>query len=314
MHNLPKILPKVSFIIPTLNAEKYLDLCLGSVFKQDYPKDKIEVLIIDGGSNDDTINISQKYPVKVLSNEKRIAEYGKYVGIKECSGDYFILLDSDNEIVEGDWLLKMVSVIKEDTSLFGVESDLSHDAHLSSLNRYFGRMRIADPLARCLVSRPVVENKDSYKLLKFKDNAIIITGANGFLWNKDLVLKTGGWQEKFEEANYGTYIHRITEANYAIPKDASIRHYYCDSFSDYILKRKKIALKMKGRMEREQKNLWTDQVSRIKFILSVIYLGTFLGPAIEAIYRSIKDRTTDWLWHPAVSFVTILIYTYNYVK
>ena len=98
--------PLISFIIPTYNAEKYLDLCVRSISKQDYPKNRIEILVIDGGSKDNTLNIAKKHRTGILYNRKRIAEYGKAIAIKASKGDFFILMDSDNEIVEEDWLKK----------------------------------------------------------------------------------------------------------------------------------------------------------------------------------------------------------------
>jgi len=59
-----KNLPFVSFIIPTLNAEKTLGLCLKAIFEIDYPKNKYEILIIDNGSTDNTLKIAQKFKIK----------------------------------------------------------------------------------------------------------------------------------------------------------------------------------------------------------------------------------------------------------
>lgn len=307
-------LPSVSFIIPTYNAEKYLDLCLKSIKKQDYPSDKVEILIIDGGSTDRTLEISNKYRTNILRNPKKIAEYGKAIGIRASKGEYFILMDADNEIVEKGWLKKMVKPIMENPSLFGVESPLSFDKKLSSLNRYFARMRIADPLAKYLASKPERISKGTeYDILEFKKNAILITGANGFLWNKKLVIKTGGWKEKFEEANYSTWIHSKTNANYAIPYDCFIRHYYCQNIRDYIQKRIKIAQKVKLRIQNRE-FLWINKSNTLRNICISLYLITIVGPLIEGLYKSIKYRTSDWLWHPFVCFVTIIIYAFYIIN
>lgn len=306
--------PLVSFIISTLNAEKYLKLCLDSIFMQDYPKNKIEALIVDGGSTDKTIEIAKQYKTKILLNSKRIAEYGKAIGIKQSKGDFFILMDSDNEIVERDWLVKMIYPMLENKNLFGVESPLSYDDKLSSLNRYFARMRIADPLAKCLASKPKkIINKNGYAILKFDKNAILITGANGFLWNKKMIFEIRGWDEKFEEANYSTYINSKNNSTYAITEAASIRHYYCENLTDFIKKREKIANKIFERL-RDNKYTWIQKTNIIKLIMISIYLFTFIGPSIESIIKIIKYKTIDYIWHPIISFLTILIYVKNSYK
>ncbi|KKP80023.1 MAG: Glycosyl transferase family 2 [Candidatus Levybacteria bacterium GW2011_GWB1_35_5] len=53
------IWPKISIVIPTLNEEKNIKKCLESIFCQDYPSDKLEVLIVDDDSEDQTVKIAQ---------------------------------------------------------------------------------------------------------------------------------------------------------------------------------------------------------------------------------------------------------------
>ena len=54
-------LPKVSFLIPTLNAEGILENCLQSIRRQDYPQDLIEIVVADGGSADATRPAGRPY-------------------------------------------------------------------------------------------------------------------------------------------------------------------------------------------------------------------------------------------------------------
>ena len=89
----------ISFIIPTLNEEKNLDICLTSL-KNQSEKD-FEVIIVDGGSKDRTIEIAQKYGFHVLEVEKTRAHdvsSAKNVGVDNASGDYVFFLDADMAI------------------------------------------------------------------------------------------------------------------------------------------------------------------------------------------------------------------------
>lgn len=308
--------PLISFIIPTYNAEEYFDLCLQSIRNQNYPQDKIEILVIDGGSTDKTLDIAQKYSAQILVNEKKIAEYGKSIGIKASKGDYFVLFDSDNELVENNWLEKMVLAIEESRDVFGIESSFSHDSKLTSLDRYFARMRIVDPLAKLLASNPIAKIEKEYAtILKFDSNSVIITGANGFIWNKKIVMETlDVWDGKFEEANYGTYLFNELGLTYGVSKSTSVRHYYCKGLKDFIEKRKKTGGKMKKRLATKQDNVWFKRVSKSKLITSVLYQITFVGPLIEAAYRSIKDKTFDWFWHPVINLITVIVYLRSYIQ
>ena len=59
--------PKVSIIVAAYNNEQTIEECLKSILALDYPESSIEVIVMDGGSKDATVEIAQKYPVKVLS-------------------------------------------------------------------------------------------------------------------------------------------------------------------------------------------------------------------------------------------------------
>ncbi|MEM2950633.1 MAG: glycosyltransferase [Nitrososphaeria archaeon] len=88
--------PLVSIIIPTYNSEKFLEKCLISIKRQKY--DKIEIIIVDDGSTDSTINIAKKYGCNVINNPKRGRAEAKNEGIKHSKGEYLLFIDSDMEL------------------------------------------------------------------------------------------------------------------------------------------------------------------------------------------------------------------------
>ena len=58
----------VSIIVPCLNEERFIAKCLDSIIANDYPKEKLEILVVDGGSKDKTKEIIKRYQVKLLDN------------------------------------------------------------------------------------------------------------------------------------------------------------------------------------------------------------------------------------------------------
>lgn len=110
-------LPFVSIIIPCRNEEKYIEKCLDSVIGQDYPKENLEVLVIDGDSEDKTREIvrdfSLKYPfVRLLENPRRFTPFGLNIGVKESRGEYIIRMDSHAEYPK-DYVSKCLEYSKE---------------------------------------------------------------------------------------------------------------------------------------------------------------------------------------------------------
>lgn len=85
-----------TIIMPTYNSEATIRYSLDSIQKQTYDLEKVECLVIDGGSTDNTIEIALSYSfVKVLKNENKLPEYAKLIGFKKASGKYIIKMDSD---------------------------------------------------------------------------------------------------------------------------------------------------------------------------------------------------------------------------
>lgn len=96
-----------SIITPTYNSEKTLKYTLDSIKRQNFDLSKVEVLIIDGGSTDKTLEIAAEYPFcKILHNEKRLPEFAKLIGFKEASGKYIIKMDSDESFPLNNTLIK----------------------------------------------------------------------------------------------------------------------------------------------------------------------------------------------------------------
>lgn len=92
---------KISLIIPMYNVEEYLEECLDSVVNQDYGIENIEVILIDDGSSDGTLEIAKKYVRKygfilLINSQNSGQAISRNNGIKKASGEYIAFLDSDD--------------------------------------------------------------------------------------------------------------------------------------------------------------------------------------------------------------------------
>ncbi len=86
--------PYISVVIPALNEEKYIRNCLDSFRKQSFID--FEILVIDGGSKDNTISIAKKYGAKVFSLSGSNICQARQRGLKEASGEIYVGADADN--------------------------------------------------------------------------------------------------------------------------------------------------------------------------------------------------------------------------
>lgn len=99
--------PVVSIIMPTYNSEKTIEIALNSIKKQTC-FDKIEILVIDGNSDDKTVEIAKKYNARILRNDKRLPEFAKVIGLKEAKGKYVVRQDSDEELVDANQIQRRI--------------------------------------------------------------------------------------------------------------------------------------------------------------------------------------------------------------
>ena len=110
-------IPFVSVIIPCRNEEKFIGKCLNSIIAQDYQKENLEVLVVDGMSNDKTKEIveqySQKYPfIKLVINEKKITPCALNLGIKNAKGEIIMRMDA-HATYEKNYISKCVKYLYE---------------------------------------------------------------------------------------------------------------------------------------------------------------------------------------------------------
>ena len=89
----------VSVVIPVLNEAKHVENCLNSVSAQDYPSNMMEILVIDGMSNDGTPDIIKQLclkdeRIKFFENPKKNVPCALNIGIRAAKGDIIVRMDS----------------------------------------------------------------------------------------------------------------------------------------------------------------------------------------------------------------------------
>lgn len=93
----------VSVIIPTYNEEKVLPLCLDSILNLNYPKEFVEVIVVDNGSKDRTREIAMSFGAKVLCDNSKNVSGLRNKGAKYSKGEILAFVDADC-IVSREWL------------------------------------------------------------------------------------------------------------------------------------------------------------------------------------------------------------------
>jgi glycosyltransferase involved in cell wall biosynthesis len=109
-------LPFVSVVMPVRNEAAFISESLGAVLAQDYPADRMEVIVVDGDSTDGTQRVLERYqgsrpPVIVLSNPARVVPSALNIAIRKSRGEIIVRVDG-HTVIAPDYVRKCVQFLK----------------------------------------------------------------------------------------------------------------------------------------------------------------------------------------------------------
>lgn len=97
----------LSFIIPVFNGESTLRQCLKSIEEIDYPKDQMEIIVVDNNSKDKTILIANEFQVTVIEEKKQGRSHARNKGANVARGEFLAFVDSDC-ILDKNWASELI--------------------------------------------------------------------------------------------------------------------------------------------------------------------------------------------------------------
>jgi len=333
-----KDLPSISVLIPTLNAASVLEGCLESIVSQDYPKEKIEIIIADGGSMDKTLEIAKKYKAKIYPNPLKTGEAGKTVALKKAKNELVALIDSDNFLPNKNWLKRMVEPFA-DPEIIGSEPwEFTYRRQDGFIDRYCALLGMNDPLCLFIgnydkksvltgkwTGLPVEqEDKGGWIKTTLKPGAIPTIGANGTI----LRAHPGGAPGKNKEHlrgerlvdMVGDYLFDIDIiASLAAKKPVKfskvktgIIHLYCGSDIKKFIRKQKRRIRDYLYYQKigARKYPWQQQnkIGLLKFIFSCV---TIIPLVYQTLRGYLKKSDPAWFFHPVACWITFLVYSWG---
>jgi len=126
-------LPFVSVIMPIRNEASFIERAIKSILDNDYPAEKVEILVVDGMSDDGTRRTVARLSegdgrVRMLDNPKRIVPAAMNIGIKAARGDLFIRVDGHAEI-PADFITRSVECLLDHPDAWVVGGYIETIAH-----------------------------------------------------------------------------------------------------------------------------------------------------------------------------------------
>lgn len=137
---------KISVVIATLNSERTLGRCLEALRAQDYPQDCVDIMVIDGGSTDQTRAIARHHRCRIIDNPQVEPVSAKVIGMAEATGDYLLHVDSDEILLNPKALELRVRVFQDNPQVkFVVSSGYRNPQGCPFVNCYINEF--GDPFS-----------------------------------------------------------------------------------------------------------------------------------------------------------------------
>lgn len=211
-------LPKVSILVPAYNEEKIIEKTLEKLLSINYPQDKLEVIVIDDGSKDDTFKIAKKFEsrnVRVLKKRNSGKATSLNFGIKHAKNEFIATMDADSFLGE--------NALRQCMSYFDESSVAAVTSHILVKRRktLWEKLQHTEHMIVSLMR-------------KAQEQVNVINATPGPLsvYRKGVLVKVGGFDEKnlVEDVEIAW---RLLRNGYKIKMafDAMVHSMYPDTFN-----------------------------------------------------------------------------------
>jgi len=211
-------LPTVSVIIPVYNEEPYIAQCLRRVLEQQYPADRLEIIVADGRSTDRTREIVQSFQrehpkIHLIDNPQQIVSTGLNRAIEAARGELIVRLDGHCEYPR-DYVMRVVELRQQTGAddAGGVLVPLGNGSYASQAvaAAYYSPVGVGGALKGHRASDRIVE----------------VDTVHGGCWRRERLLALGGFDAEMVRNQDDELSFRLRKAGGRIVRSSTIRVKY----------------------------------------------------------------------------------------
>ncbi len=211
--------PPVTVVIPARNEERFIEQTLRYLLEQDYPSEKVEIIVVDGRSDDSTREkveavMTADSRVKLLDNPKRLSSSARNIGVKAAAGEIVTFIDG-HVYISNNQLLK-------NTVMFMDEHKLS----------VLSRPQFLDTPENDLFQRAVAAARKSRlghgldSTIFLKEDRFVDPTSSGASYKKEVFADIGYYDEDFDAAEDVDFNYRVSRAGYQSFTSIKLAVYY----------------------------------------------------------------------------------------
>lgn len=319
--------PSVSIIIPTYNSARTLPECLASIGRQNYPFDRVELIVADAESDDNTGAIIESFaldnatiPVTKIVNRLKTGEAGKAAAIKQARHDIIALIDSDNILEGDDWLRIMVEPFADPEVVGSEPLNYTHRRSDSMITRYCALIGANDPLCVYLGNYDRFsfltgtwtglsiksEDRTGHIDVRLGREAIPTIGANGFLVRRAR-LEEIGVSDYFFDIDMVYELTKRGHNRFAKVKTGIIHVFAGNVIAFYRKQKRRVNdyYYYQGLAMRTYPWRSASKKKIAMFTIRSILIIPMLTDAAKG-YRKLRDPA--WFFHPLACLITVGVY------
>jgi glycosyltransferase involved in cell wall biosynthesis len=295
-------------MLPTLNEAWRFRALLDSIRRQDYPPELVELLVADGGSTDDTVAVAQEYGAHVIPNPIGRAEPGAGMLLERATGDVATWLAADNVFADSQFLSRLARPFT-DPAISAAFPALVNTKSDGATTRYFNAF--SDPFNHFIyggATSPVSYHR-TYGIKRRTAEYIVYDFASGpapllalaQAFTVRLPYRKPPGTDEDDLAPVEMLIAAGREIAY-VP-EAHLEHHTVGGIGDAL---RKFGPRFRARMTDTAQPMWTRlrsarRLQRLRAYLWPFYSVSVVFPAISALGGLLRDRRSEWLYHPFVS-------------
>jgi glycosyltransferase involved in cell wall biosynthesis len=248
----------ISIIIPVYNSEKTIDETIEALMKQNYSKKDYEIIVVDDGSTDRTVDVVKKFKtVKLVKQKHKGPAAARNIGVKHAKGGIILFTDADCIPIK-NWIKNMVKPFKN-KKIVGVSGSyrtLNNDKLVARFTGY--------------------EIADRHKSMEKQKNIDFI-GTFSAGYRKDIFLKFKGFDESFPIASGEDpeLSFKINKAglNMVFQPKAFVYHKHPDSLKKYLKQKFWRAYWRIALYKKHKDKIFGDSYTPKSFYLELSLLG-----------------------------------------
>jgi glycosyltransferase involved in cell wall biosynthesis len=299
---------KLSFIIATRNEIRRLPSVVESIRAQNYPADLVEIVVVDGLSEDGTQEYARNAGCVVVDNPRRLAEPGHLLGYRAATGDLLCIIAADNILHSPEFIERIVAPFADPNIYAAVprvvwtHADNWSTRYINDFTDPFNHFLYGSAANQTTFGRAYRAKRrtDSYVVYDFPaDKPPLIAIAQGTTVRAGMP-KREGW----EEDDILPIVDILRDGHdIAYVPDALIEHHTVEGLFNFV---RKFGPRIAARLEDRNQPVWHRAAAwsggrKLRAYLWPFYSISIVAPAAVAAVNAVRDRRATWLYHPVIN-------------